>query len=98
MVYSNRELERLEKLTDKELKRYQEVVVVGGRSLFYWFNKEEIRFPWATATEIVNGEIEILRCQLNRKLKLKIKSKGQTLINHTSPELVSGILAWPGPK
>jgi hypothetical protein len=73
MEYSRRKLKRLDKLNGKDLMNYQEVIVVVGRSLFYVFNREEIKFPWAI--EITRGKIEIINCRVGQRLKLKIKNK-----------------------
>jgi hypothetical protein len=83
-------LKRLDKLSNEDLNNYQKAVVVVEQSLCYVFNREEIIFPRIAAA--IKGEIELLNCQLNCELRLKIKTENQILIKHISPKTITDIL------
>ncbi len=83
--------EKLDRLADKDLNKYQEVVVTTKNREVYVINRGSIIFPWSSDRPNVNVKLKV--CQIDRKLSFQLLAQEEILGFFVSQSTVVSITA-----
>ena len=71
-------LEKVDRLADKDLDRYEKVVITTKDGEVCVINRGSIIFPWSSTEAVV--DVQIVACREGRKLSLRLLSEEQPLV------------------
>lgn len=76
-------LKKVDSLSNEEFKACKVVLIeVEGSKGDYVISPNRMAFPWSTTVDGENLEVEIVRCQVGKKLKLKMFVEKNPLYIH----------------
>ena len=84
-------LEKVDRLADEDLNKYQEVVVTTKNGEVYVINRGSIIFPWSSDRPNVNVKLKV--CRVNFKLSFQLLAQEETLGFFVSQSTVVSITA-----